>query len=86
MSKIFKHKCIKPECQNMYSTSDEDAYYCAECLEEKNRIASEVDKKFAGRVTTQVKSELDVYNELQQKNPVRKGGVSAVNAKDLGWL
>ncbi len=86
MSKTYNHKCIKPDCQITYVSNEEDAYYCVECAKEKDRIAKEVDKKMGGRVITKARSELDVYNELQRKNPVRKGALSAVNAKDLGWL
>lgn len=81
------HVCIKPGCGKSYSSEDEDAYYCEICLEEKNKIAVEVDKKMAGRVSTQVKSDLQVYNEIiENGGGVSKGGIRVVNAKDLGLL
>lgn len=78
--------CIKPGCNKVYTSTEEEAYYCPDCLNEKNRIANEVDKKMAGRVTIQPKTELQIYEEMLQNNPISKGGVRVVNAKDLGLL
>jgi len=41
------HSCIK--CRETYKTEDDDAYYCEACIEEKNRIAEQIDKKMASR-------------------------------------
>lgn len=36
--------CIK--CGVKYETTDVEAYLCPPCLEEKKKIAAEIDKKF----------------------------------------
>jgi len=76
--------CIK--CNNVYTSEEDDAYYCESCLEQKKKIAEEVDKKMAGRVSTQVKSDLQLYDEALQASGASKGGIRVVNAKDLGLL
>lgn len=43
------HKCIKSVCENSYESNDADSYYCPSCLEAKNKIAKEIDLKFANR-------------------------------------
>lgn len=78
--------CIKPNCGNVYITEESEAYYCEKCLEEKEKIAKEVDKKMAGRVNTPIKTDLQNYEELLGSNGIRKGGITVVNAKDLGLL
>lgn len=52
--------CIK--CQEKYEEKDVEAYYCPSCLEEKNKLAKELDRKFANRVTNS-KSELKEFEE-----------------------
>ena len=37
------HSCIK--CSTQYKDNDVDAYYCPECMKEKERIAKEIDSK-----------------------------------------
>lgn len=78
--------CIKPNCGKSYLSEDEDPYYCDECQKERDIIAKEVDKKMAGRVTVQEKTELQMYDEALKNNPVSKGSLRIVNAKDLGLL
>ena len=76
--------CIKPGCGKVYQSEDEEPYYCPECLTAKQKIAQEVDRKMAGRVTIQPKSDLQLYDEMASNSQLRKGGVAFVNAKDLG--
>lgn len=55
--------CIK--CTKEYNEKDDDAYYCEICLEEKNKIAKEVDKKLASRPSEKPVSELQKYDSLK---------------------
>lgn len=78
--------CIKPGCNKIYQSEDDEAYYCEECLTAKRNIAKEVDKKMAGRSAIQPKSDLQLYDEMVQNSGIRKGGIAVVNAKDMGLL
>ena len=64
--KKYQHKCIKPTCKETYSDEDPDAYYCQSCTKEKNKIAAQVDAKFAGAPKTQEKSALQEYDEAKK--------------------
>ena len=76
-----KFTCIKPGCNEVYLTKDDEPYYCESCQTVKQKIAREVDKKMAGRVTTQVKSDLQLYDEALERSNLVKGGIRVVNAK-----
>jgi len=58
------HNCIK--CGSQYQDEDVEAYYCPPCIEAKNKIAEEVDKKMALRGKKEVKSALQEYDEAQK--------------------
>jgi len=58
------HNCIK--CGNSYEDTDLEPYYCSTCIEAKNKIAEEVDKKMALRGKKEVKSALQEYDEAQK--------------------
>ncbi len=73
----YTHRCIK--CTTEYKSTDEDAYYCVTCEEEKKLIAQEVDKKVGANRTVRGKSDLQMYNEIAKTK-----GVRFVNIKDLG--
>ncbi len=77
MNQTYNHKCIK--CSSTYSSNEVDPYYCQPCVEEKNRIAKEIDKKIASVPRRQVVSELQMYDELRKSK-----GTQFVNIKDLG--
>lgn len=55
------HNCIK--CATQYEDKDTEPYYCGQCLETKNKIAEEVDKKMALIGRKQTKSALQEYEE-----------------------
>lgn len=63
----MEHTCIKPGCGNRYSSQDEDAYYCPDCVEARNSIAQSVDAKFAAR------AKKDIVSTMKQIE--REGGV-----------
>ena len=65
MVEIFKHKCIKPSCPNIYEDSDPDAYYCQSCNVAKKIIADQINSKFAGLPNVPVESELQKYDRLK---------------------
>lgn len=58
------HNCIK--CGSQYQDKDVEAYYCPSCLETKNKIAQQVDKKMALIGKKPVKSALQEYDEAQK--------------------
>ena len=74
---MFEHSCIK--CQEKYQDTDPDPYYCPACKEASLVIAKEVDKKLAGRISRQGKSELQQYDEILKRN-----GGQFVKIGDLG--
>ena len=60
--KEYQHQCIKPTCQTTYSDEDLDPYYCEDCTLEKNKIAAQIDAKFAGAPKVQPMSTLQEYD------------------------
>ncbi len=69
--------CIK--CSTQYVSADSDPYYCESCNEQKKAIAREVDKKLAGRISRNSKSDLQIYDEIRKAR-----GSQFVNINDLG--
>lgn len=74
----YTHKCVK--CQVPYKDTDPDPYYCEPCNEQRKIIAQEVDRKLAGTVDTNVKSDLQIFDELRKTKGIR----GFVNKNDLG--
>ena len=64
--KTFRHQCIRPDCTTAYSDEDPDAYYCPSHIEEKKKIAAQIDAKFAGAPKVQSKSALQEYDEAEK--------------------
>lgn len=75
---MFTHSCIK--CQTKYESEEDDAYYCASCLEATKAIAAEVDKQFANRPKREPVSDFQILLEKGQS----KGQATFVRAADLG--
>lgn len=55
------HACIK--CKAQYEDEEPEAYYCATCLEEKKKIAAEIDARMAMRPKKESKSMLQEYDQ-----------------------
>ena len=55
------HSCIK--CKTQYDDEEVDAYYCASCVVEKNKIAAEIDARMATRPKREYKSTMQQYDE-----------------------
>lgn len=55
------HACLK--CKTPYEDEDTDAYYCSSCLEEKKRVAAEIDARLALRPRKETKSGIQLYDE-----------------------
>lgn len=64
--KDYQHTCIKPTCTETYTDTDQDAYYCESCTVEKNKIAAQIDSKFAGAPKIQAKSALQEHDEAAE--------------------
>lgn len=75
--KKYTHKCIKSSCDAVYTDTDPDAYYCQACLGEKQAVAKQIDKQFAGRSREPVKTELDEYEE----NAINVNGMRLMKVK-----
>lgn len=56
-------KCLK--CSKVYKDSDPDDYYCPECLAERNKIADKIDRQFANRPKTEIKTPLQQYDIIK---------------------
>lgn len=78
----MQHKCIK--CKSDYIDSDPDPYLCPTCLEERKNIASEIDNKFASRISEHPVRGIDTYYQAMDK--ARAKGRPFPNAADLGLL
>jgi hypothetical protein len=59
--------CIK--CGKPYQDKDPEPYYCAVCLEEKKRMAAEIDKRIQLRGSSRAnKSLLQEYDNAPKVN------------------
>ncbi len=74
----YTHSCIK--CQNSYEDNDEEAYYCASCIEERKQMTAQIDLQIAARPRERQKSDYQIALEKGQE----KGGGLFVRATDLG--
>lgn len=61
-----KHKCIK--CSEEYMDDDVDAYLCETCNNIRIQVAKEVDAKASLIQRVEVKSDLQMYDELRKAN------------------
>lgn len=46
---MYEHTCLTPECGTKYKSDDPDPYHCEHHIEERKRVAAEVDTKIAAR-------------------------------------
>lgn len=74
------HTCIKPGCGKSYQDGDVDAYYCAECKLEKDKIAAEIDANLANRPKGENMSGYQIALARGQQ----RGDGLFVRASDLG--
>ena len=58
------YSCIK--CKETYESDDVEAYYCPVCLEEKKRIAQEIDAKIQTRPKKPTVSALQEYDNAMK--------------------
>jgi len=74
------HKCVK--CNTSYTDDDFDDYYCPPCNEHRKIIAAEIDKKIRNTVSKrQIKTDLQLYNEIQRETGARFIPASALGIK-----
>ena len=78
MAELIKHICIK--CKASYEDNEVDDYYCKSCIEEKERIAKEIDSKIKTD-KPRIKTEFEMYQDI-----TRQTGKPFVNARDLGFF
>lgn len=62
---MYKHSC--PRCKSLYEDTDPEVYFCPPCQQARKKIAEQVDKKLEGNVTKNVKSNLQLYDEICKK-------------------
>lgn len=76
--KTYTHQC---QCGETYTDNDPDLYFCPACVEQRKKIAEEVDKKLVN-----VKSSRggDGFNDLVKKLGMNQGGRIYFKASDLG--
>lgn len=81
---IYNHVC---SCGQSYSDNDPDLYFCPNCVEERKRIAKEVDAKIANRPKKNSMSNLQIAETkgktINSSNP-HGGRATFVRASDLG--
>ncbi len=88
----MEFNCIK--CKTKYSRDEEEAYLCDSCLEEKNLIAKDIDKRFStvGQIPSGMGSEMERI--AREKGGYSEGIDSQgnkvsrvfVNVRDIGLL
>lgn len=77
MKQTYSLSCIK--CSEKYESNDPDPYFCEKCKEKSKAIAKDIDKKFSTKPRRQLKSDLQIFDELR-----RAKGSNYINMKDLG--
>lgn len=55
------HTCIKPSCGKQYKSTEEEAYYCPSCVEEKKALAATLDRQFSTKGRAPVVSDLQAF-------------------------
>lgn len=59
---MFTHSCIK--CSTQYQDGEPDAYYCESCIEEKKKIAAQIDANLSNRPKRPTTSALQEFDSL----------------------
>ena len=77
---MHSHQCTK--CRASYQDEDPDPYLCDPCKVERQRVAKEIDAKFAGRVSEQSESDLKQYDRLLREARQKGGRFPSIH--DLG--
>ena len=57
----YELKCLK--CTSIYQSEDDEPYLCDKCLNNRKKIAEELDKKFSTIQREPVRSELQEIEE-----------------------
>lgn len=63
------HTCIKPGCGTTYQSDDVDAYYCAPCIVERNKIAAQIDATIGARPRKEHLTPLQQYDNERGGSP-----------------
>ena len=77
---MFQHNCIK--CRAVYQDSDEEAYLCMSCNNERKAVAAQIDAQFSNRPRVQVKSALQEFDEMSQA----QGGKKVIDGREVTFV
>lgn len=72
----YQVKCVK--CAEIYTSDEDEGYLCSSCLTVKNKIAQEIDKKFANIPKVVTETAYQKYDRITKER-----GSRFVNAKDI---
>jgi hypothetical protein len=79
---MYSHVC---PCGKKYTDDDPDLYICPDCVVERKKIASEIDRKMAGRPHRVVQSNYQIAMKSGKTiNSSQGGQATFVRASDLG--
>lgn len=82
MSKQFNHKC---SCGKIYTDNDPDVYFCPSCVEQRKKVAEEVNKKLAGKLSSREGKGFEALTKIGRTMPSQSGGLATFfKASDLG--
>lgn len=80
--KEYSHKCT---CGSLYVDNDPDTYFCPACVLQRKKIAEEVDKKLAGKVSSREGKGFEELAKIGRTMPSQAGGLATFfKASDLG--
>lgn len=83
MANTYNHIC---ECGKKYKDTDPDPYFCPSCVEERKKIAAQVDKQIASKPSKRkIATDFQIALEKGKTIPSANGGnATFVRASDLG--
>jgi hypothetical protein len=67
----MQHSCIK--CTSQYDSDDAEAYLCPMCLDAKQAIAAEIDRKYGSTAGQQPSGELQAFEATSKTIKMANG-------------
>lgn len=64
--------CVNKNCKAEYQSEYPDEDFCPLCIKKNKRLAAEIDKQLAGKVSKlAIKSEFQLYDEMVKKTGIK---------------
>ncbi len=58
-----KNICVNKNCLAEYESEYQDEDFCEVCIKKNKKLAAQIDKELAGKISKPVKSDYQIYEE-----------------------